>query len=87
MAVGSVCTFYTTLVSTFDSNWNQPMGSVVAVGSVCTFYTTLVSTFDSNWNQPMGICSGSRISMYILYNLGKYILQEQELVYVGLYWQ
>ena len=32
----------------------------------------------------MGFCSGSRISMYILYNLGKYILQEQELVYGGL---
>ena len=47
----------------------------MAVGSVCTFYTTLVSTFDSNWNQSMEICSGSRISMYILYNIGTYILQ------------
>jgi hypothetical protein len=45
----------------------------VAVGSVCTFDTTLVSTFYSNWNPSMGVCSGSRISMYILYNLGKYI--------------
>jgi hypothetical protein len=45
----------------------------VAVGSVCTFYTTLVSTFYSNWNQSMGVINGSRISMYILYNLGKYI--------------
>jgi hypothetical protein len=35
-------------------------------------------------NQSMGFCSGSRISMYILYNLGKYILQEQELIYGGL---
>ena len=76
MAVGSVCTFDTTLVSTFYSNWNQSMGgSVVAVGSVCTFYTTLVSTFYSNWNQSMWVCSGSRISMYILFKLGKYILQ------------
>ena len=56
----------------------------MAVGSVCTFNTTLVSTFYSNRNQSMGFCSGSRISMYILYNLGKYILQEQELVYGGL---
>jgi hypothetical protein len=48
------------------------------------FDTTMVSTFYSNWNQSMGFCSGSRISMYILYNLGKYILQEQELVYGGL---
>ena len=48
----------------------------MAVGSVCTFYTTLVSTsFYSNWNQSMRVCSGCRISMYILYNLGKYILQ------------
>ena len=47
----------------------------MAVGLVCTFYTTLVSTFYSNGNQSMGVCSGSRISMYILYNLGKYILQ------------
>jgi hypothetical protein len=47
----------------------------VAVGSVCTFYTTLVGTFYSNWEQSMGVCSGSRISIYILYNLGKYILQ------------
>ena len=46
MAVGSVCTFDTTLVSTFYSNWNQSMGgSVVAVGSVCTFHTTLVVHF------------------------------------------
>ena len=50
-------------------------GSVVAVGSVCTFDTTLVSTFYSNWNQSMWVCSGSRISMYILFKLGKYILQ------------
>ena len=55
MAVGSVCTFYTTLVSTFYSNWNQSMGFVVAVGSVCTFDTTLVSTFYSNRNQSMGV--------------------------------
>ena len=51
------------------------MGAVVVVGSVCTFCTTLVSTFYSNWNQSIGVCSGSKISMYILYNLGKYILQ------------
>ena len=74
MAVGSVCTFYTTLVSTFYSNWNQSMVVCSGRRSVCTFYTTLVSTFYSNWNQSMVVCSGGRISMYILYNLGKYII-------------
>ena len=75
MAVGSVCTFYTTLVSTFYSNWNQSM--VVCSGSRISMYISynLGSTFYSNRNQSMGFCSGSRISMYILCNLGKYTLQ------------
>ena len=75
MAVGSVCTFYTTLVSTFYSNWNQSMRACSGSSISMYIYTTLVSTFYSNWNPSVGVCSGSRISMYILYNLGKYILQ------------
>ena len=54
MAVGSVCTFHTTLVVHFTVTGISLWGSVVVVGSVCTFYATLVSTLYSNWNQSMG---------------------------------